>query len=247
MWNTLIVTASEDVGLADNNVTVQLLGLFKSSKAIASDVEMTPHFLVHAVLLVARAKKSRVVDEALCTLYGNAIPDSQAESLPLEVVKLDKEGRNGEAWDKLRFIARTANAEVSVQVHALYEHWKNFGGKEQEASEDRAQNRLFLVHAAMICERAEKTRQTERIYADRAKRDLPDYAKDYHSRTGKKELGRKRDSAEGVRHFLEVGAKLENEDTSIPNPYRPFFLEWIWSKVKKDGESRHTSDGKVAA
>jgi MgsA AAA+ ATPase C terminal len=233
VWNTLIVTASEDVGLADNNLTVQLLGLFKSNKAVGNDLEMARDFLVRAVLLVARAIKSRVADEALCTLYGNAIPEAEAESLLVEVVKLEKEGRSGEAWNKMRPIARTANAEVSVQVHALYEHWKHFGGKEHEASEDGAQNRIFFVHAALICARAEKTRQTERIYADRAKRDLPDYAKDYHSWTGKKELGRTRDSAEGVRHFLEEGAKLENEDTSPPNPYRPYFLEWIWSKVKK--------------
>jgi hypothetical protein len=253
VWNTLIVAASEDVGLADNNLTVQLQGLFKSSKTLGDDVETARIFLVHAVQLVARAKKSRVADEALCTLYGDAIPESKAESLLVEVVKLDKEGRSGEAWNKMRLIAKTANAEVSVQVHALYEHWKRSAGKEHEASEDGAQNRIFFVHAALICARAEKTRQTERIYADRAKRDLPDYAKDYHSWTGKKELGRKRDSAEGVRHFLEEGSKLENEDTSIPNPYRPYFLEWIWSKVKKApasdiflqaGECRDTSDGK---
>jgi hypothetical protein len=232
VWNLLTVTASEDVGLADNNVTVQLLGLFKSSKGVGNDVEMARNFLVRAVLLVARAKKSRVVDEALCTVYGDAMPESQAEPLLVEVVKLDKEGRCGEGWEKLKLIARTANAEVSVQVHALYEHWKHFGGKEQEASEDRAQNRIFIVHAALICARAEKTRQTECVYADRAKRDIPDYAGDYHSWTGRNELGRKRNSAKGVQHFLEHGAKLENEDTSIPNPYRPYFLEWIWSKVK---------------
>jgi hypothetical protein len=97
VWNTLIVTASEDVGPADNNVTVQLLGLFKSSKGVGNDVEMARNFLVHAELLVARAKKSRVVDEALCTLYGNAIPEAEAESLLVEVVKLEKEGRSGEA------------------------------------------------------------------------------------------------------------------------------------------------------
>jgi hypothetical protein len=233
VWNTLIVTASEDVGLADNNVTVQLRGLFKSSKGVGNDVEMARNFLVHAELLVARAKKSRVVDEALCTVYGNAMPESQAEPLLVEVVKLDKEGRCGEGWEKLKFIAKTANAEVSVQVHALYEHWKHLGGKEHEASEDGATIRIFIVHAALICARAEKTRQTERIYANRAKRDLPDYAFDYHSWTGRKKFGRKRNSAEGVRHFLEEGAKLENEDTSIPNPYRPHFEEWIWSKVKK--------------
>jgi hypothetical protein len=57
---------------------------------------------------------------------------------------------------------------------------------------------------------------------------------DYHSRTGKKDYKRTKDSAEGVRHFLKEGAKLENEDTSISNAYRPYFEKWIWSKVERD-------------
>jgi hypothetical protein len=233
VWNTLILTASEDVGLADNSLAVQLLGLFKNSKALGDDVEMARHFLLDAVLLVARAKKNRVADEALCTIYGNAIPEAAAESLLVEAVKLEKEGRSGEAWNKLTRIARDADVAVAVQIHALHEHWKRSGGKNYEESENRAPNRLFLIHAALICERAEKTRQTERIYADRKKRKIPGYALDYHSRTGKKDYKRTKYSAEGVRHFLEEGATLENEDTSIPNPYRPHFEKWIWSKVKK--------------
>jgi hypothetical protein len=232
VWNTLIVAASEDVGLADNSLTVQLLGLFKSNKALGDDEEMARRFLLDAVLLVAGAKKNRLVDEALNAIYNGGW-NEDSESLLVEVVKLDKEGRGGEAWKKLRRIASKSDAEVGVQVRALSEHWKCFGGKAYEESDDGASNRLFLIHAALICERAEQTRQTERIYADRAKRKVPDYALDLHSRTGPKDQKRTKDSIEGIRHFLEKGAKLEKEDNSIPNPYRPHFEKWMWSKVKK--------------
>jgi len=232
VWNTLIVAASEDVGLADSSVTVRLLGLFKSTKALGDDEEMARRFLIDAVLLVARAKKNRVVDEALNAIYNGGW-NEDSESLLVEVVKLDKEGRGGEAWKKLRVIASKSDAEVGVQVRALSEHWKCFGGKAYEESDDGASNRLFLIHAALICERAEQTRQTERIYADRAKRKVPDYALDLHSRTGPKDHKRTKDSIEGIRHFLEKGAKLENENNSIPNPYKPHFEKWMWSKVKK--------------
>jgi len=128
VWNTLIVAASEDVGLADNSLTVQLLGLFKSNKALGDDEEMARRFLLDAVLLVAGAKKNRLVDEALNAIYNGGW-NEDSESLLVEVVKLDKEGRGGEAWKKLRLIASKSDAEVGVQVRALSEHWKCFGGQ----------------------------------------------------------------------------------------------------------------------
>jgi hypothetical protein len=131
VWNTLIITASEDVGLADNSLTVQLLGLFKNCKALGNDGEMARHFVVDAVLLVARAKKNRMVDEAVNAIYKGGW-NEKSESLLVEVVKLDKEGRGGEAWNKLRLIASASDADVSVQVRALSEHWKRFGGKNYE-------------------------------------------------------------------------------------------------------------------
>ncbi len=129
VWNTLIVAASEDVGLADNSLTVRLLGLFKTAKALGDDVEMARRFLLDAVLLVARARKSRLVDEALIAVY-DAGWNKDPDSLLVEVVKLDKAGRSGEAWHKLMLIAREADADVSVQVRALSEHWKRFGGED---------------------------------------------------------------------------------------------------------------------
>jgi hypothetical protein len=230
--NTLIVTASEDVGVAEPDLTVELLGLSKTLKSLP-DEKLAQRFLLDAVLLVARAKKNRVADEALCTIYGKAIPEAEAESLLVEVVKLDRDGRSGEAWNKLTLIARDADVAVAVQIHALHEHWKNTHGEAFEESEEGAVNRIFLIDAAIRASRAEKSRQAQQAYADRKRRKVPDYALDYHSRTGKKDYKRTKDSAEGVRHFLEKGAKLENEDNSIPNPYRPHFEKWIRSKVKK--------------
>jgi len=232
VWNTLIVTASEDIGLADNSVIVQLLGLFKTAKALGDDRDMARHFVVAAVQLVARARKSRLTDEVLNAVY-NAGWNEKSEPLVTEVEKLDREGRGGEAWNKLRLIASECNADVCVQVRALYDHWKHFSGLHYEESDEGATNRIFLIHAALICQRAKKTREIERVYADRAKRKVPDYALDFHSRTGQKDYNRKRDTAEGVKHFLEDGAKLVNEDKSIPNTYKSHYEDWMWSKVKK--------------
>src|SRR5208282_1804871 len=109
--NTLIVTASEDVGLADNSVTVRLLGLFKSTKALGDDEEMARRFRLDAVLLVAGAKKNRLVDEALNAIYNGGWYE-RSEPLLAEVVKLDEEGRCGEAWTKLRDVASKSDAEV---------------------------------------------------------------------------------------------------------------------------------------
>ena len=60
IWHRLRVIASEDVGLADNNACVQVSALY-------SNFTRRPNekiFLWHAVLLLARAPKSRIVDHA---------------------------------------------------------------------------------------------------------------------------------------------------------------------------------------
>jgi hypothetical protein len=230
--NTLIVTGSEDVGIADPDLTVQLLGLSKTLKSL-QDEELAKRFFLDMVLRVVRARKSRVSDEALCPIYGNAIPEKDAEPLLVEVVRLDRDGSSGKAWNNLTLIARDADAAVAVQIHALHEHWKNRQGEAFEESDEGAVNRIFLIDAAIRASRAEKSHQNQQAYADRAKRKIPDYALDYHSRTGFEVLKRTKTSAEAVRHFLEEGAKLANEDTSISNLYRAHFEKWIWSKVKK--------------
>jgi replication-associated recombination protein RarA len=72
-WKRLKIIASEDVGLADPLVAVAVQSLYQSWKEQRSkkDAKHEPErlFFVHAVLLLARAQKSRMVDHALITFY----------------------------------------------------------------------------------------------------------------------------------------------------------------------------------
>lgn len=60
IWHRLRVIASEDVGLADNDVCVQVSALYANFMRRPNE----KLFLTHAVLILARASKSRIVDHA---------------------------------------------------------------------------------------------------------------------------------------------------------------------------------------
>jgi replication-associated recombination protein RarA len=72
-WKRLKIMASEDVGLADPLAAVAVQSLYQSWKEQRSkkDTKHEPErlFFVHAVLLLARARKSRMIDHALIAFY----------------------------------------------------------------------------------------------------------------------------------------------------------------------------------
>lgn len=75
VWKRLQIIASEDIGLADPNLCVQVRALYENwleqrKHAPKERRHVTGRiFLVHAILICVRAKKSRLVDNALITLY----------------------------------------------------------------------------------------------------------------------------------------------------------------------------------
>jgi replication-associated recombination protein RarA len=73
VWKRLRIIASEDIGMADPNVCVQVRTLYENwleQKKNKEDRSLAERlFLVHAILIVVRAKKSRMVDTALITFY----------------------------------------------------------------------------------------------------------------------------------------------------------------------------------
>jgi hypothetical protein len=76
IWHRLRVIASEDVGLADNNACVQVSALYANFTRRPNE----KIFLWHAVLLLTRAPKSRIVDHAGITVTegnrdGQEMPD----------------------------------------------------------------------------------------------------------------------------------------------------------------------------
>ena len=73
VWKRLKIIASEDVGVAWVGGPAIIQALYRSwLEQKKKDEEHYPEraFLVHAVMLLARAQKSRIVDHALCCFYN---------------------------------------------------------------------------------------------------------------------------------------------------------------------------------
>lgn len=88
VWKRLRIIASEDIGLADPNVCVQVRVLYENwmeqrKKKDRSHAERL--FLVHAVLICVRAKKSRMADTALITMYESERPRRAVPDYALDV------------------------------------------------------------------------------------------------------------------------------------------------------------------
>jgi replication-associated recombination protein RarA len=82
VWKRLRIIASEDVGLADPHAAVVVRTLYENWREFVREIrarsgEHGPHrlFLVHAVLYLARAKKSRIVDHATMVMYRGTRPE----------------------------------------------------------------------------------------------------------------------------------------------------------------------------
>jgi replication-associated recombination protein RarA len=80
LWNRLRVIASEDVGLADPHASLIIDVLEKQYlDAVDRKKDSSRLFLVNAVLYLARAPKSRIVDNLLAVVYNDEkrheIPD----------------------------------------------------------------------------------------------------------------------------------------------------------------------------
>jgi replication-associated recombination protein RarA len=84
VWKRLRIIASEDIGPADHYAAVMTRALYESWLDLRKkdDRKHAPErlFLVHAVIYLAQAPKSRMVDHALITHYegkrdGREIPD----------------------------------------------------------------------------------------------------------------------------------------------------------------------------
>jgi replication-associated recombination protein RarA len=97
VFKRLKIIASEDVGVADSNVAVQVRALYENWDDAASraarreDRLRWPRlFLVHAVILLVRAPKSRLVDHA-----GMVVYDGDRERLEVPDWALDRHTKRG--------------------------------------------------------------------------------------------------------------------------------------------------------
>ena len=90
IWKRMLIIASEDIGLADNSVAVQVNALFNSWQFInqtGANGSSVP--FVHAVMILARAKKSRIVDHA--KIYAMKTDDN----IPIPDYAFDMHTRKG--------------------------------------------------------------------------------------------------------------------------------------------------------
>jgi replication-associated recombination protein RarA len=74
VWKRIRIISSEDVGLAEPNISSEIMALYDLYKEQLKkkDEKHYPErlFMVHAVILLCRAKKSRLVDWQTCYVFG---------------------------------------------------------------------------------------------------------------------------------------------------------------------------------
>lgn len=123
-------------------------------------------------------------------------------------VELDISSYGEYCWRRLRIIASEdvgmANPSAAPMVDALYNGWKDFASRDQDA------DRLFLIHAVFGLCLSPKSRVVDNLtivaYTDHGTPEVPDWAYDMHTQKGRA-MGR------GVDHFYEEGA------ATFPAPY----------------------------
>lgn len=90
VWKRLRIIASEDVGLASTETVIAVRALYENW---AEEVKRTkpPYlgfvrvFLLHAVCLLARAPKSRMLDHALAVMYAGERPTIEVPDYALDM------------------------------------------------------------------------------------------------------------------------------------------------------------------
>jgi replication-associated recombination protein RarA len=87
-WKRLRIITSEDVGLADPLLPAVIAALYSAwtDQRKKKDERHGPErlFLIHAVLLLARARKSRLVDHALIACYEASRPQRDIPDFALD-------------------------------------------------------------------------------------------------------------------------------------------------------------------
>jgi replication-associated recombination protein RarA len=94
VWKRLKIIASEDIGVAESAAAAQIRALYGNwtEQRKKEDTKHAPErlFLVHAVMVLCRAYKSRAVDNALIVFYEGKRP-----RLPIPDFALDRHTQRG--------------------------------------------------------------------------------------------------------------------------------------------------------
>jgi len=101
-WKRLRIMSSEDVGLAEPNISANIQALYSlwTEQRKKKDEKHAPErlFLIHACLLLVRAKKSRIVDHALITYYN--LIDQGGDGREIPEFAFDKHNAKGRSMGR---------------------------------------------------------------------------------------------------------------------------------------------------
>jgi replication-associated recombination protein RarA len=121
VWKRLLIAVSEDIGLAEPALPATIHALHQTALHLLKqrDDRQAPWRLqmIHAVLLIVRARKSRICDEALIWAYA------ENEPLQPDDTSLDKHTRRGrqmgrgwaEFWQRGTLLADPETGELSYE------------------------------------------------------------------------------------------------------------------------------------
>jgi replication-associated recombination protein RarA len=167
--------------------------------------------------------------DELISLLQKAIRRGDETLAMRAAAELDLSGDGERVWNRLRIIVSEdvglAAVGIGAEVERVYGDWR----RTCKEKGPRPAHRLFTTYAVMLLSRVPKSRLVDnavntfyRNYEpikipeeDAAEGnpisagDIPDYAKDMHTASGRK-MGRRRNTAEGMNHFRTEGARLEN-------------------------------------
>jgi replication-associated recombination protein RarA len=149
------VFPSEDVGLARIGLLAEMDALYKSWKKTKNDLRFHTYrlYLVHAVLLLCRVQKSRLVDNALTAHYNAQQPI---------VIPEDCKTAAAEAFEK--------SPKIAVPDYAKDKHTAAGRQKGRTKSAPEGVNHFFDEGAALVNETKQPELQDE--YAEPARRAL---------------------------------------------------------------------------
>jgi replication-associated recombination protein RarA len=121
VWKRPRIISSEDVGIAEPDLPAVLRALYENWKEARAKKDDPPShhrvFLVHAVVLLARARKSRMLDHVLMVMY-----DGDRPHLEIPDYALDKHTARGRRMGRglQHFFEEGARLENETTIPDLY-------------------------------------------------------------------------------------------------------------------------------
>ncbi len=141
LWKRLLIIASEDIGIADSSVAVLVRSLYENwkefSKMSLDDRNAARLFIMHAVIALVRAPKSRIVDHAT----GLACKRDGLDAREIPSYAIDKHTRQGQAMGRgYKFFFDEGGKLENCTLRDPYETRARTLALAQEQEEQRKEN-----------------------------------------------------------------------------------------------------------